>query len=156
MAFPIPFVPGLSYRTGGRKFGAPRQEGRKHAGCDLIAPLGTPVIAVADGVVMEAAEREFYRGTYALVVQHSGYVARYCEVRGAAPGIIRGLSVKAGTVIGYVGKMYKDSMLHFELYEGSYGRGHLTDRSNKPFQRRADLKDPSVFLDKIARELYCG
>lgn len=66
MPFPLPFVPRQSYKTGGRRFGANRDNGRrKHAGCDLIAPVGTPILAIADGVVMEAAEREFYRGTYA-------------------------------------------------------------------------------------------
>lgn len=153
MPFPLPYVPALSYRTGGRKFGAPRPSGRMHAGCDLVVPLGTPVLAVADGVVMEAAERVFYRGTYAVVVQHDTCLVRYCEVRSAAPGIIRGVAVSAGGVIGYVGKMYKDSMLHLELYSAPYGKGDLTNRKNPPFQRRSDLRDPSGFLDGLALEL---
>lgn len=151
MLFPLPVVPVQSYKTESRRFGADREHGRrKHAGCDLIAPLGTPIFAVDDGVVMEAAEREFYRGTFAVAVQHNGYVVRYCEVRGVAPGIRHGSFVRAGTIIAFVGKMLVSSMLHFELYRGPYAGGHLTDRKNKPFQRRADLMDPTSFLNKLA------
>jgi murein DD-endopeptidase MepM/ murein hydrolase activator NlpD len=151
MPFPLPFVPIHSYKAGGRRFGADRDKGRrKHAGCDLIAPVGTPIFAVDDGVVMEAAEREFYRGTFAVVVQHRGYVVRYCEVKSVAPGIRRGAVVRAGTVIAYVGKMFVSSMLHFELYRGPYGAGGLTNRKNQPYQRRADLLNPTTFLDRLA------
>jgi murein DD-endopeptidase MepM/ murein hydrolase activator NlpD len=151
MPFPLPFVPAQSYKTGGRRFGADRDHGkRKHAGCDLIAPLGTPIFAVDDGVVMEAAEREFYRGTFAVAIQHHGYVVRYCEVKSVAPGIRRGSFIRAGTVIAFVGKMFVSSMLHFELYRGPYGAGGLTNRKNKPFQRRADLQDPTHFLNQLA------
>lgn len=128
MPFPIPFVPKQSYKAGSRRFGAKRQKGRKHAGCDLIAPLGTPIFAIDSGVVMEAAEQEFYRGTFAIVVQHKGYVARYCEIKGVAKGIRRGSIVTAGQVIAYVGKMFVSSMMHFELYRGPYGAGGLTNR----------------------------
>jgi murein DD-endopeptidase MepM/ murein hydrolase activator NlpD len=151
MPFPLPFIPVQSYKSGGRRFGADREHGRrKHAGCDLIAPLGTPIFAVDDGVVMEAAEREFYRGTFAVAVQHNGYVVRYCEVKGVAQGIRRGSFVRAGTVVAFVGRMFLSSMLHFELYRGPNKGGRLTDRRNKPFQRRADLIDPTPFLNKLA------
>lgn len=86
-------------------------------------------------------------------MQHKGFVARYCEVKSVAPGIRRGKVVAAGTVIAYVGKMFVDSMLHFELYRGPYAAGGLTNRKNKPFQRRADLLNPTTFLDRLARHV---
>lgn len=153
MPFPLPFVPIQSYRSGGRRFGAPRQKGRKHAGCDLIAPLGTQILAVQDGVVVEWTGREFYHGTFAMAVQHHGFVARYCEIRGVATGIGRGSIVKAGDVIAFVGKMFVDSMLHFETYTQPYGTGGLTNRKNQPFQRRADLQNPTNLLDRLAHDL---
>ena len=85
--------------------------------------------------------------------KHHGYVVRYCEVKGIAPGIRHGSFVHAGTVIAFVGKMFVSSMLHFELYRGSYGTGHLTCRKNKPFQRRADLQDPTHFLNQPAHHV---
>jgi hypothetical protein len=87
------------------------------------------------------------------VVQHGGYLVRYCEVKGVAPGIRRGSVVSAGTVIAYVGKMYTMSMLHFELYSGPYGAGGLPNRGNPPYQRRKDLMNPTAFLQQLAAHI---
>lgn len=153
MPFPLPFVPIQSYKLGGRRFGADRQKGRKHAGCDLIAPLGTPIFAMEDGYVAEWTGREFYHGTYSIVLQHNGFVARYCEIKGVAPGIGTGTRVKAGDVIAFVGKMHVDSMLHLEIYKNPYGSGGLTNRKNPPYQRRADLQNPTRLLDRLAHDI---
>jgi murein DD-endopeptidase MepM/ murein hydrolase activator NlpD len=149
MPFPLPFIPKLSYKTGGRKFGAPRASGRRHAGCDLIAPAGTEIFAVADGIVTEPITIFYNNNVKALVIQHSGFVARYCEIRDAAPGIKRGSQVRAGQVVAYVGQMFHMAMLHFEVYAGAM-HGPLTVRANKPFQRRGDLIDPTTLLDRFA------
>ena len=117
-----------------------------------LAPVGTPIYAVADGVVELASPQEFYHHTKALVVRHGGFVVRYCEVSGFADGIVKNKRVAAGDIIAYVGKMLTSSMLHFELYAGTLG-GPLTVRSNKPFQRRADLINPTAFLDRLATHL---
>jgi murein DD-endopeptidase MepM/ murein hydrolase activator NlpD len=145
MAFPLPFVPKLSWKTGGRYFGALRSDGRKHAACDLIAPKGTEIFAVDDGIVIRGPY-PFHHGTDAIEVQHTFFIVRYAEILKPAPGIGVGTHVTQGAVIGYVGKMYRDSMLHFEMYDGS-GSGPLTVRSNKPYQRRSDLMDPTPYLD---------
>jgi murein DD-endopeptidase MepM/ murein hydrolase activator NlpD len=71
---------------------------------------------------------------------------RYCEIQGVAKGVRVGSKLKEGDVIAFVGKMWKDSMLHFELYDGT-ATGRLTDRSNKPYERREDLIDPTEYLD---------
>jgi murein DD-endopeptidase MepM/ murein hydrolase activator NlpD len=153
MPFPLPFVPPLSYKTGGRKFGADRSNGRKHAGCDLIAPVGTPIFAVADGIVAEAdSKKEFYHHTHALEIRHPAFIARYCEVMRFAPGIVKGKSVRAGEVVAYVGRMFTMSMLHFEIYAGILS-GNLTVLANKPFKRRADIINPTALLDSLARHV---
>jgi murein DD-endopeptidase MepM/ murein hydrolase activator NlpD len=108
---------------------------------------------MADGIVVEWTGREFYRGTYSMAIQHPGFVARYCEIRSVAPGVGAGTMVKAGGVIAFVGKMYVDSMLHLEIYSRSYGAGKLTDRKNQPFQRRADLLNPTPLLDRLVHDI---
>ncbi len=147
MIFPLAEKPTLNWR-GGRGFGAQRDGGRKHAGCDLIVPEGTPIYAIADGRVT-VGPYLFYHGTYAIEIVHPQFVARYCEIRGVADGIGVGRVVKEGELIAYVGKMYRDSMLHLEMFTGAK-KGPLTDRSRTPFCRRADLIDPTAHLDRWA------
>ena len=43
-------------------------------------------------------------------------------------------------------KTVAQSMLHLEMFAGA-AQGPLTDRQNPPFMRRADLQDPTAFLD---------
>lgn len=145
--FPLKKRPNLSYKTGGRYFGAQRSNGRLHAGCDLIAPPGTKIFAVADGVL--GAKYPFYSGTDALEVEHTGgFVIRYGEISNLASGLKRGSPVTRGQHIAYVGQLASgSSMLHFEMYSGT-GSGGLTVRSNKPYQRRQDLIDPTSYLDE--------
>jgi murein DD-endopeptidase MepM/ murein hydrolase activator NlpD len=144
--FPLKSRSPLNYKTGMRKFGSNRSQGRKHAGCDLYAPIGTPVYAMDDGEIKNFYA--FYLGTYALEVQHPGFYARYGEIGKTAGGIKSGVSVKKGQLLGYVGELkgLNMSMLHLELYSGS-ATGPLTVRGNKPYQRRSDLIDPTPILD---------
>ncbi|HEU0184852.1 MAG TPA: M23 family metallopeptidase [Blastocatellia bacterium] len=153
MAFPLEKLRPLSYKQRPGRFGNNRSGGRLHAGCDLYAPAGTPILAVADGVV-ELYNPYFYQGTGELQIKHAHFTARYCEISGVPEGISKGVSVREGQVIAYVGKMTKvaQSMLHFELYSGvdKNGRpatGSLTNRKNPPYMRRSDLIDPTPYLD---------
>jgi murein DD-endopeptidase MepM/ murein hydrolase activator NlpD len=161
MAFPLTMIPKLPYRhlrspTGkeqnGRAFGSERSGGRRlHAACDLIAPKGTPIRAIEDGVVIEGP-KPFYSGTYSLVVRHQSGVVRYGEIDSSVPDEVRpGAAVKAGQVIAKVGQLESgSSMLHFELYAGTM-TGPLTVRANPGYQRRKDLLDPTDLLDRLAR-----
>jgi murein DD-endopeptidase MepM/ murein hydrolase activator NlpD len=147
--FPFRSRPIQGYKEPPRSFGAPRDGGaRKHAGCDLYAPVGTDILAVEAGTVTRGCYL-FYDVVFALeVTGASGRVVRYGEISAAAPGIRLGSQVSEGEVIAHVGKMktVAQSMLHFETYAGT-AQGPLTDRENPPFMRRADLQDPTAFLD---------
>jgi murein DD-endopeptidase MepM/ murein hydrolase activator NlpD len=159
--FPLEKRPAASYKKGGpgagsKWFGALRDNGkRNHAGCDLMAPPGTPIFAVRDGKVIQNIYK-FYDHVYALEVDHGDFVVRYGEISKAAEGIAEGVEVKQGQLIAYVGRLKKASMLHFEMFCGSE-TGGLTDKTSAPeknplnkfppFQRRKDLMDPTSFLD---------
>jgi hypothetical protein len=154
--FPLAAVPRDSYKLGARYFGAHRGN-RKHAGCDLLAPPGTPIFAIADGEV-HLGPYYFYEGTYALEVVHGDILVRYGEILPSAvisddlkflPEVRKRARVKKGQVIAYVGKMDKQSMLHFECYSNPSLPGGLTDRSKTggAFQRRRDLMNPTNLLD---------
>jgi hypothetical protein len=145
--FPLRKKPAANYHTGGRTFGADRTGGRKHAGCDLIAPQGTEILAMANGEVIRGPY-EFYEGTYALEIKHAnGMVVRYGEISQTVPvGIKEGTRVSRGQVIARVGRLDSgSSMLHLEMYNGNV-EGPLTQTGNS-YKRRTDLFNPTSYLD---------
>jgi len=149
MRFPLAYVPTQSYR-GGRGFGASREKVRKglrHGAVDLMAPPGTPVLAMDDGVVV-GGPSPFFRGTYALEVQHPTFLTRYCEIARNAE-VAFASPVKAGQVIAYVGNQPGHDMLHLEMYSGAV-QGDLT-QTGRPYDRREDLIDPTPYLDGLIR-----
>ena len=148
--FPLRERPPESYKEAPRSFGSRRDGGkRQHAGCDLYTKPFADVLAVADGTVL--MYYHFYDGVYALEVKYPFGIVRYGEV--CLPTVKAGQQVKRGEVIARVGKMIhiQQSMLHFELYAGT-AIGPLTDRARPPFMRRADLQDPTEFLDRCVVE----
>lgn len=82
------------------------------------------------------------------VRKHGNYVTRYAELSRTAPGIIKGVRVRKGQLIGFVGQLSTTgaSMLHLEMYSGTK-TGSLTVRRNPPYQRRSDLLNSTDYLD---------
>lgn len=75
---------------------------RPHLGVDYAAPKGTPVRAVADGVVTFKGWGG--GGGNTLKIKHAGnLVTGYLHLSGFAKGIKQGSRVKQGDLIGYVG-----------------------------------------------------
>ena len=125
----------------------------KHAACDLIAPPGTPVLAVADGFVRDAPYAFYPKEgpliTYAFSIQHTGFVARYCEIDKKVDVKV-GDYVLEGQVIAYIGDQPGHDMLHLEIYDGTEFGELSTAKTleNAPFFRRKDVMDPTPFLDR--------
>ena len=75
---------------------------RPHHGVDYAAPKGTPVHAVADGVVIFKGWGG--GGGNTLKIKHAGnLVTGYLHLSGYAKGIANGSRVSQGQLIGYVG-----------------------------------------------------
>jgi murein DD-endopeptidase MepM/ murein hydrolase activator NlpD len=130
------------------RFSDPRDGGiRMHGGTDLYAPVGTNVFAVKDGTVIQNPYAFNTKFDFALEINHSDFIGRYCEIN-VLSGIRAGSIITQGQLIGTVAKMpgYKQTMLHFEMYSGD-ATGPLTDRANLPYMRRSDLIDPTHFLN---------
>ena len=75
---------------------------RAHEGIDYAAPIGTPVSAIGDGVVTKSQ----YSGGYGnlVIIKHpNGYESYYGHLSKYGKGIKKGVRVKQGQVIGYVG-----------------------------------------------------
>lgn len=75
---------------------------RPHLGVDYAAPKGTPVHAVADGVIIFKGWSG--GGGNTLKIKHAGnLVTGYLHLNGYAKGISNGTRVSQGQLIGYVG-----------------------------------------------------
>ena len=104
-------APVRNYTVTGQ-FGESRP-GHRHAGLDLAAPSGTPIVAAACGVVTEAG----YQGGYGniICVRHSASLTT-CYAHLSRFGARVGERVRQGEVIGYVGSTGNSSgpHVHFE------------------------------------------
>lgn len=75
---------------------------KPHLGTDYAAPYGTPIYAVADGVVTKASYTKG-NGRFVKIKHDKKYQTQYLHMQGFAKGISSGVHVKQGQVIGYVG-----------------------------------------------------
>ena len=92
----------ISSRFSKRRFHPLLKRYRPHYGVDYAAPRGTPVLAVADGVVTWAGRKREAGKTIEL--RHGGgYRTAYLHLYRYARGIRAGRRVLQGEVIGYVG-----------------------------------------------------
>ena len=101
-------------------FSPTMEDWRTHLGVDVLAELGTDVLAVADGTVTNIWEDHFM-GT-CVSIEHSGKAVSIYKnlAKEVADGIVIGCAVKAGDVIGTVGEtamneIAQEPHLHYEL-----------------------------------------
>jgi murein DD-endopeptidase MepM/ murein hydrolase activator NlpD len=134
-----PFHPVVSdaidFGEAGAQYGAARS-GRTHEGQDMMVPTGTPLVAVADGEVVEVGS-DGGRGNYVSIYDPAeDRTYNYFHlVRPAA--VQQGEKVKAGQEVGAVGctgSCFGDH-LHFEVREGRDPYGPAID----PMPILADL-----------------
>jgi len=92
----------ITSRYNRRRFHPILKRVRPHLGTDYAAPYGTPILAVGDGVV----ERVGYtrgNGRYVKIRHDRVYQSQYLHMSRFARGIRKGVRVRQGQVIGYVG-----------------------------------------------------
>lgn len=122
--------PDLEMPAPGRVSSRYGKRGRKlHKGIDIVAMVGTPIVASADGEVIFSGRQRGYGST--VVIDHGDYMTLYAH---ASKLIARnGDKVRRGDFIAKVGKTgnARGAHLHFEL----------RDRDNKPL-------DPLRFIDR--------
>ena len=73
-----------------------------HFGTDYAAPKGTPIMTTANGTIERASYTK--NNGYFVKVRHNGtYTTQYLHMSKIKPGIRKGVYVKQGEIIGYVG-----------------------------------------------------
>ncbi|TYP77055.1 peptidoglycan DD-metalloendopeptidase family protein [Aquimarina intermedia] len=73
---------------------------RPHRGTDFAAPIGTPILATADGIVTKS-ERRGGNGKYVKIRHNATYETQYLHMSRQA--VRKGEYVRQGDVIGYIG-----------------------------------------------------
>lgn len=76
---------------------------RIHEALDILAPAGTPVLAVADGPVAKLFDSKPGGLTIYQFDPSGTYAYYYAHLRAYAPGLAEGQMLRRGQVIGYVG-----------------------------------------------------
>ena len=91
---------------------------KMHTGTDFAAPKGTPIMASGDGKVIKAGWCGG-GGNCVKIKHNSTYQTVYAHMSKFGRGIKKGVRVKQGQVIGYVGStgMSTGPHLHYEVIE---------------------------------------
>ena len=89
---------------------------KMHRGTDFAAPMGTPIMASGDGIVLKAAWCGG-GGNCVKIKHNSSYSTVYAHMSKFANGVRKGKRVKQGQIIGYVGSTGKSTgpHLHYEV-----------------------------------------
>ena len=91
---------------------------KMHTGTDFAAPKGTPIMASGDGIVTRA--RWCGGGGNCVKIKHNSvYQTVYAHMSKFGRGIKKGVRVKQGQIIGYVGStgLSTGPHLHYEVIE---------------------------------------
>jgi murein DD-endopeptidase MepM/ murein hydrolase activator NlpD len=130
LSSPVPAIPspaglivpvqGMAVSQLSDTYTATRSEGRTHEAIDIMAPRGTPVLAVTDGTVEKLFESK-QGGLTLYQFEPSGKLAYYyAHLDRYAAGVVEGKSLRQGEVIGYVGSTGNASPegphLHFAVF----------------------------------------
>jgi murein DD-endopeptidase MepM/ murein hydrolase activator NlpD len=100
---------------------------RKHEGVDIVAKKGTPVYSVTDGEIVNYGWNEL--GGWRLTIRIDATTQTYyAHLNAYAPGLGKGVKVKKGQLLGYVGSTGYgpegtqgkfEPHLHFGIYKTS-------------------------------------
>lgn len=115
-----------------RRFHPVHRVYRPHYGVDYAAPLGTPVMSTADGVVTDAGRRG-PNGIMVTLRHAGGYMTKYLHLSRLPPEIRPGRRVSQRDVIGFVGSTGVSTGPHldYRLY-----------RHGKPLNPRTHILPP--------------
>ncbi len=116
---------------------------RPHLGVDLAAPIGTPIMAAADGKVVFVGRKGGF-GRHIILSHAAGYRTHYGHLSRYRKGLKKGAIVKQKQIIGYVGSSGLSTGPHLD-----YRLEHAGQFLN-PFSQK--FKPKSVLTgDELAR-----
>ena len=116
LASPLKFTPRVSSGFTSRRMHPILGTERAHLATDYAAPAGSPVVAVANGVVTFAGWDGGY-GNLVRIRHSSGLTSGYAHLSHVTPGIRAGRAIKQSELIGLVGQtgLATGPHLHFMM-----------------------------------------
>ena len=137
MYYCFPVASSFTFRD---TWGDPRPGGRTHRAVDIFAPEGTELYAITSGVI-QSLSTSSTGGIMLMLSGNDGRGYGYMHLLGYADGIVVGKAVRAGELIGYVGRTGTQNSpphLHLQVYP-DHQFSHET------------LVDPYGFLVQLCR-----
>ena len=134
---------------------------KMHTGTDFAAPTGTPIMASGDGVVTRA--QWCGGGGNCVKIKHNSvYQTVYAHMSKFGRGIKKGVRVKQGQIIGYVGStgLSTGPHLHYEVIEN--GKKINSQKLKLPSGKTLKGKQRNKFevnkikIDVLKSELIAG
>ena len=135
-----------------------------HTGVDWANPIGTPIAAAGNGVVIRAEMTSGYGNR--VEIQHiNGYVTTYNHMSRFGRGVKEGVRVRQGQIIGYLGStgLSTGPHLHYEVIINGHfvdpmkirvPRGRELDgRMLTEFKRQREQIDATMLKSKSATAL---
>ena len=134
---------------------------KMHRGTDFAAPMGTPIMASGNGIIIRA--RWCGGGGNCVKIKHNSiYETIYAHMKSFGRGIKEGIRVKQGQIIGYVGSTGKSTgpHLHYEVVKN--GKKINSQTLKLPSGKTLKANERKVFevakikLDVLKSELIIG
>ncbi len=134
---------------------------KMHTGTDFAAPTGTPIMASGDGVIIRA--QWCGGGGNCVKIKHNSvYQTVYAHMSKFGRGIKKGVKVKQGQIIGYVGStgLSTGPHLHYEVIEN--GKKINSQKLKLPSgkilkgKQRKEFEVNKIKIDVLKSELIAG
>ena len=124
---------------------------KAHPAIDYAAPSGTPVKAIGNGVVTFVGSDK-HAGKYVKIKHHNGYESMYLHLSKFASGLKKGLKVKQGQLIAYVGSTGDSTGPHLDFRMKQNGQFINPTKHTAP--RAEPIKGKELETFKKMREEY--
>ncbi|WP_101926294.1 MULTISPECIES: M23 family metallopeptidase [Luteimonas] len=140
-------VQGVPFAALADTFDDARGSERRHEALDIMAPAGTPVVAIADGTIEKLFDSE--RGGLTIYqFEPSGRFAYYyAHLQAYAPGLAEGAQVRQGDVLGTVGSTGNADPaaphLHFAIFRLTPEKQWWTGEPVNPYPLLRDAQPPA-------------
>ena len=126
------------------------KEVRPHPAIDYAAPTGTPIKAIGRGTVTFAGWGKG-AGKYVTISHPNNYESTYMHMSGFASGIKKGVSVRQGQVIGYVGSTGYSTGPHLDFRMKHNGKYINPASATSPRDEPVKAAKKQEFIDRLTQ-----